>query len=279
LSNRRPIICPACGFSAGRPRNFQSYAIAALYGLSVAFPLWSASENYLSWPAAIALAILMLALLTFADAATIQLVAAAPRKMRLRTIVLVVVAWVLFPVIAFPLTAYVIGVRDSDCRDWGQTLRRGRSQLKACDDPKQRYYILGETAKAAAQLRSYKDAELYATELLRLAPAYRKDWNYGNAIHDGHMVLGRIALVNGDRATARRELLLAGASPGSPQLNSFGPNMSLARDLLRTGDRQAVFQYFDECEKFWKFGHGRIARWKILARFHLPPDFGANVLF
>ncbi|MGZ8832486.1 MAG: RNA polymerase subunit sigma-24, partial [Thermoanaerobaculia bacterium] len=89
----------------------------------------------------------------------------------------------------------------------------------------------------------------------------------------------RVALARGDRATSQHELLLAGRTPGSPQLNSFGPNMALANDLLRAGERETVFEYFDECERFWESGGKPIHRWKTLARFHLPPDFGANLLF
>lgn len=63
---------------------------------------------------------------------------------------------------------------------------------------------------------------------IELAPQFRTNWNYGNAIHDGHMVLGRVALRRGDIEAAKRELLEAGKTPESPQLNSLGPNRSLA---------------------------------------------------
>jgi hypothetical protein len=237
------------------------------------------ADGYISAPAAIALFALILGVLTFVDAATVHLVAFVPHKIRLRTAVLVAAAFVAFPVIALPIIFYVNGISASDCRDWGRDLRDGRKQLATCTDPKKRFYVLGETAKAAAQLAKYDEAKAYATELLQLAPSYRKDWNYGNAIHDGHMVLGRVAIARGDHTTAGHELLLAGNSPGSPQLDSFGPNMSLARDLLQSGDREVVYQYFDECGRFWKFGKGPLKRWKALAELHLPPDFGANLLY
>lgn len=46
---------------------------------------------------------------------------------------------------------------------------------------------------------------------------------------------------------AKAYLLATGKSQGSPQLNSFGPNMSLAKDLFEAGERQAVVTFFDDC--------------------------------
>jgi hypothetical protein len=43
-------------------------------------------------------------------------------------------------------------------------------------------------------------AESYANELLAGAPSYPKDWNYGNAIFSGNMLLGRVALRRDKRA-------------------------------------------------------------------------------
>ena len=40
--------------------------------------------------------------------------------------------------------------------------------------------------------------------------------------------------------------------PGSPQLNSFGPIMSLAEELLEQGEPDTVLEFFAECRKFWK---------------------------
>jgi hypothetical protein len=58
------------------------------------------------------------------------------------------------------------------------------------------------------------------------------NWNYGNAIQDGNFVLGRIAVHEYRITDAKEFLKQAGDTPGSPQLDSFGPNMSLAKDML-----------------------------------------------
>ena len=64
------------------------------------------------------------------------------------------------------------------------------------------------------------------------AQKIKSDWNYGNALHKGNIVLGRIALERGDIAGAKEHLLAAGQTPGSPQVGSFGPNTTLAKELL-----------------------------------------------
>jgi len=56
------------------------------------------------------------------------------------------------------------------------------------------------------------------------------------------MVLGRLALRDGNIAAAKAFLLEAGKSTGSPQMNSFGPNLSLAKDLLQKGEKEVVIK-------------------------------------
>ncbi|HXH37261.1 MAG TPA: hypothetical protein VNN08_01400 [Thermoanaerobaculia bacterium] len=151
--------------------------------------------------------------------------------------------------------------------------------LSETTDASNRVGILSEAAKSAVEVGDPIEAERCAREALQLLPQVKRDWNYGNIIHDSHMALGRVALRRGDIANARRELLLAGRTPGSPQLNSFGPNMSLAADLLHAGERGVVVAYFHECSSFWELGRPRLRRWETLVKYHLPPDFGPNFLF
>jgi hypothetical protein len=91
------------------------------------------------------------------------------------------------------------------------------------------------------------------------------------------MVLGQVALRDGDKAAARAHLLASGKTKGSPQLNSFGPNMSLAKDLLEVGERDVVQTFFDLCGIFWKNDHGALDRWKNAVAAGRIPDFGANL--
>ena len=116
--------------------------------------------------------------------------------------------------------------------------------------------ILGLPSVAERNFRRDKVdvASARAVQLLQLAEAEPNNWNYGNALHKAHLMLGRVALVRGDINTAESELLAAGRVPGSPQLASFGPNMQLAFELLQAGRREAVLEYFRLCGDFWEMG-------------------------
>lgn len=140
-----------------------------------------------------------------------------------------------------------------------------------------RFYALNEAAKESFSAGKYDEAKAYAEELLSLAEKYPDDWNYGNAVFDAHLVLGRSALVNGDIDLAKEHLLSSGRTPGSPQLDSFGPNMSLAKDLLERNEKDAVLEFFDLCEKFWDPGCSEIPQWRAEINAGRIPDFGANL--
>jgi hypothetical protein len=112
-----------------------------------------------------------------------------------------------------------------------------------------------------------------------MAPQYSNNWNYGNAIYYGHFILGRVALRDGNTNEAARQLLAAGDTPGSPQLNSFGPNLTLAKDLLAQGEAQTVLAYLAECKTFWKAGGGKVDEWIEAVRAGATPEFGPNLRY
>jgi tetratricopeptide (TPR) repeat protein len=122
-------------------------------------------------------------------------------------------------------------------------------------------------------------ARAYATQLLETANTSPRSWDYGNAIHQANIVLGRIAVKEGRFADAANFLLSAGGTPGSPQLDSFGPNLSLARDLLERGETSSVLKFFELCGKFWKMGGDRLATWAAEVQAGRVPQFGANLRY
>ena len=134
---------------------------------------------------------------------------------------------------------------------------------------KERSELLPDAAKVAFEAGDLAKARAYAEEALADAGGD------GFKVHHGHMVLGRIALRAGDVAKAREHLLAAGKVSGSPTLNSFGPNMLLAKELLEKGERQAVLQYFKLCASFWK--RDELDTWATEVRAGKVPDFGANL--
>jgi len=158
-------------------------------------------------------------------------------------------------------------------------LEEPTARLTTAKSAQERFYLLNAAAKQSLVAGNVSDAEKFARELIALAPQFKGDWNYGNAIHDANLVLGRIALKSGHIDEANRLLLEAGRSPGSPQMNSFGPNMSLAKDLLEKGERDTVVEYFNLCRKFWKMDTGRLDQWSQQVIAGKIPDFGANLVY
>jgi len=161
----------------------------------------------------------------------------------------------------------------------GDRLEKATNTVASAPSEAEKFYALDAAAKESFGAGKIEGARQYATELLALAPKYQGDWNYGNAIQDGNIVLGRIALQEGKTNEAKEYLLEAGKSPGSPQMNSFGPNMSLAFDLLKAGDQNTPLQYFESCRKFWKMDRGQLDDWRDAVKAGKIPDFGANLVY
>jgi thiol-disulfide isomerase/thioredoxin len=143
----------------------------------------------------------------------------------------------------------------------------------------EKFVIITSLAKIAYEAGDRGKAEKYAKEALLMAPKFPKNWNYGNAIHNANAALGRIALAKGDIEAAKNYLIEAGKTPGSPSLNSYGPNMTLAKELLEKNERQIVLDYFELCGKFWKLHDEKLKKWSQLVKDGQIPDFGANLLY
>jgi hypothetical protein len=140
-----------------------------------------------------------------------------------------------------------------------------------------RFYALTALGKVAFEAEEIEKSQTYARELLAMADQYPKDWNYGNALYYGYFLLGRVALRQGNVSLATQYLLNSATTPGSPQLNSFGPNVTLAKELLEKGRAEAVLQYFALCKSFWKMDRGRLEEWSATVRAGGTPNFAANL--
>ncbi len=145
-----------------------------------------------------------------------------------------------------------------------------------------RFLSLDRAAKMSLAVGRTEDARQFATDMLVLDDQYSRgepDKANGDVVHNGHLVLGRIALDEGRIEEAKRHLLAAGKSNGSPVLGSFGPNMSLAKDLLEKGEQETVLQYLESCRKFWRSDNGKLDAWTKDIHAGRIPNFGANLTY
>ena len=134
--------------------------------------------------------------------------------------------------------------------------------LEIADSDNEQFYALPGAAFAAFHLGRFDDAKDYAERALALAVSFQDNWHYGNVKHKSPSILGLLALQKGDVPGAVEALHASGATPGSPQLNSFGPTMQLAIALLEAGERDAVLHYLEQCASFWKMGGSLLAIWR-----------------
>jgi hypothetical protein len=153
-------------------------------------------------------------------------------------------------------------------------------ELTENKNPEERkLFELGEIVRSEFKAEKYVNAKRFAEESLELAGCCKKSWFYGNIIHHSNIVLGRIALADGDIKSAEKYLLSAGETPGSAQLNSFGPSMTLAKSLLEKGRAEVVLRYLILCRKFWntEFAIKDLNQWEEDIRNHKIPEFGSNL--
>jgi hypothetical protein len=150
----------------------------------------------------------------------------------------------------------------------------------------ERFSILRNLAPAALAAGDSKKAEKYALELQALGREIKETSSYdtripSSATHVSNIVLGLIALQEGNITKAKEYLLAAAQFSGGadPSLVTFGPNMLLAKKLIERGERETVIQYLERCAKFWEMEKGRLENWKNIVKNGGMPDFGASVLY
>ncbi len=123
--------------------------------------------------------------------------------------------------------------------------------VRKTKEPAFKRYYYDDLAEIAYDISEWSLAYKFAKKSVLYAKKFGTDWDTGNAIHNGNCVLGRLALSKGNIKTALIHLKNAGKTPGSPQLNSFGPNMRFAQEMLHAKQRDAVIKYLQDCKRFW----------------------------
>ena len=162
-----------------------------------------------------------------------------------------------------------------------QRMNGGRPHVVKSLSERFHFWYNSGSANGTFDKGNFAAAREQAAFTLAVAPQFTDDMNFGEAISNGNLVLGRLALRDGDRAEAIRRLTAAGNSPGSARIQLWGPNMSLARDLLAVGEQRAVLDYFAQCRGLWTKGAGRdsLAAWTNIVRAGRIPRFGANLSY
>ena len=156
-----------------------------------------------------------------------------------------------------------------DAQAAAKALRQFDRAYGLADNDAMRLGVLGERAWSAFAAKRYDLAKQHARAMVDANPPQDPD---GDSLHSANTILGRIALIDGDVALAKMHLLESGKVPASPSLGSFGPSMTLASELLATGQREVVLDYFDLCAVFWEAEE--LNRWRVAIDTGQTPDFG-----
>jgi beta-lactamase regulating signal transducer with metallopeptidase domain len=159
----------------------------------------------------------------------------------------------------------------------------------ATTDPQSALRNLPELAQMAFDAGDFARAQAYAgaifTQSAQLESANQGlHLSFQRERHQGHLLLGRIALAQGDVAEAKKQLLEAAniTSDDAPApLSSFGPNMLLAKELLANAEKDTVLEYFRRCRRFWSgsMAKEKLDAWSWQVSQGEAPDFGANLLY
>lgn len=139
------------------------------------------------------------------------------------------------------------------------------------------FAILPILSKSLIRANNYSRAEKYAHLMLELSTKYNSSWVYGDVIHDGNMVLGMVALKNGNIPTAKQFLLKSARSPGSYQIQYLGPNMMLAKELLASGEKEVVLTYLQEIRSIWTHRNDDLNKWIEMIKAGISPSFSGHL--
>jgi len=153
-----------------------------------------------------------------------------------------------------------------------RSLEKYERALSLADNEFDEADLLGRVAKAAFEAGNMVKAKAQAAALLGKYGQNKDSYGYDDAVFDGNQVLGRVALRTGNIASAKRHLLASARISGSPVLSSFGPDMTLAKELLEKRQQTAVVEYLHLCATFWDKA-ARLKAWEDDIRKGRLPNF------
>ena len=154
---------------------------------------------------------------------------------------------------------------------------RGWLDVHDLVDGEERLRLLPKIAVSALNAGLADEARRWAQASLDSVEALKARRLHGDAVNVGHTVLGRLAFADGDVDAAIAHLRASAKTPGSLQLNTFGPNLKLAEQISQAGHRDVVIEYLQACAEFWVGGRDRIEEWVGVLREGDTPFFGNNL--
>ena len=144
----------------------------------------------------------------------------------------------------------------------------GRKHLRAAWDladaaDRTRMRVMGQPLSMVLATGYYDAGDIKAARTFAIRALFIEDPRKadGQLVFEMNTILGRIALIEDDVENARRYLLAAGKTTGSPSLSSFGPDMTLAKELLAAGKRDVVVEFLESCKSFWHSGKDQLESW------------------
>lgn len=109
--------------------------------------------------------------------------------------------------------------------------------------------LLQSLAKIAFELKKYDRAKAFSTELILDFGQDSKAGDFEEATHIGNIVLGQIALQEGETAKAKEYLLIAIRAPLRKEGNHLTEiDTALARELFAKDEKETVLEYLKLCE-------------------------------
>ncbi len=146
-------------------------------------------------------------------------------------------------------------------------------------NPARQAWLLPDIARLAWKLKQYSRLTSAIQQMEAALKNASGEWYAGNLAYWIPLSNGLLAVHDGDWKAAGEFLLKAAETPGSPQLNSFGPSMILADLLLKHGDREIVLAFLEKTRKFWSSRSQKADAWSKEIREGRNPDFGANLRY
>lgn len=153
-----------------------------------------------------------------------------------------------------------------------QALEKFERALSLANDDLDKAGLSSNIAKAAFEAGMLDKAKIMAQGLLDKYGQIQND-SYDGAICAGNQILGRVALRKGDITEAKARLIASAKMTGSPTLTISGPDMTLAKALLKQGEKDTVIDYLHLCAKFWELEDGQLQEWEDAIVKGEIPDF------